>query len=106
MSEPLRFVEILTTASSVANYLGGPEVNAQTMLDAIAVLLEEKRLEDVGPMLSPLIPRRGGASVRPEIQELAQRWFARLGGTPAASLNDEELAELRTELQGLLTPGE
>jgi len=102
VDEPLRFVEVLTTASAVANYLGQPHVTPQHVLDAIAVLLDEKQMEDVGPMMSPLIPRRGGAAVAPEVQDLAQRWFARLGGTATATLSESDIAELREELTGML----
>lgn len=98
--EPLRFADILTNASAIANYLGYPDVTARHMLDAIAILREERSMEDVGRPQSPLVRRPGGAAgagVTPGVRALVQRWFAELGDANA-ELDDEAVARFRAEL--------
>jgi hypothetical protein len=100
--EPLRLTEILTTSSAVANYLGQPDVTAGHMLSAIAILRGETTIESLGRPVSPLIPRaRGGAGAHPRVRELAQRWFARLGGDAGAVLDEGQLASLIEELNAI-----
>lgn len=107
----IRFTDVLTTASTVANYLGLNEVRAGHMLQAIALLKEEIRMEELGRGVSPLLQRASqrqvGASAA--VRELAQRWYASLGSDVYAELNDEQLGGLRAELeavaQGELPPG-
>lgn len=100
--EPLRLTEILTTSSAVANYLGQPEVTAGHMLSAIAVLRGEMTMESLGRPVSPLVSRiQGGGGAEPRVRELAQRWFARLGGDVGAALDDVQLASFLEELYGL-----
>ena len=45
--EPLRFADILTTASAVANYLGVAEVSAAHLVESVALLREEKDRKSV-----------------------------------------------------------
>jgi hypothetical protein len=94
----IRFVEVLTTGSAVANYLGAADVSARHLLWAIAILREEATLEDLGRPLSPLV-RRGQPGSEPEVRQFAQRWFARLGSDPHAGLAGELLAEMLQELE-------
>ena len=100
--EPLRLTEILTTSSAVANYLGQPDVTAGHMLSAIAILRGEMTMESLGRPVSPLVPRvPGGGGADPRVRELAQRWFAKLGGEVGAALDDVQLASLVEELDGI-----
>ena len=102
--EPLRLTEILTTSSAVANYLGEPDVTAGHVLSAIAILRGELTMERLGRPVSPLVPRApGGGGADPRVRELAQRWFARLGGDVGAALDDVQLASLVKELNELAT---
>ncbi|MCC7364905.1 MAG: hypothetical protein IT303_11090 [Dehalococcoidia bacterium] len=99
--EPIRFADILTTASAVANYLGAATITAAHLLDAIAILCGERRMEDLGRPVSPLLggaTRGAGPAVPPAVQELVQRWFAALGSDPNAGLAPEQLAALRQDL--------
>ena len=102
--DDIRLTEILTTASAVANYLGEVDVSASHLAHAIAILLGETTLEDLGRPLSPLIRRvppgqAGGAD--PEVRALAQRWFAELGGDVTAVLTPQQLIQLREEIARL-----
>lgn len=87
--EPLRFADILTTASAVANYLGVAEVSAAHLVESVALLREEKTMADLGPALSPLVRRRpgGGGGVEAGVRELVQRWFEELGRDPNAEMD-------------------
>jgi len=100
----IRFLDILTTASAVANYLGVADVTPAHVRDAIAILREEKTLDDLGRPLSPLVRRAppgtaGGADAR--VRELAQRWYAALANDPAAELTVAQVEALTAELDAL-----
>ena len=104
----IRFTDVLTTASTVANYLGANEVSAGHMLQAVALLNEEVRMEELGRGVSPLLQRASQRQVgaSPPVRELAQRWYASLGSDVYAELNDEQLGGLRAELMALVEGGE
>lgn len=107
--EPLRFADILTTASAAANYLGGANVAAEHLLYGIAILNREMAIEDLGRAVSPLVRRTPpgmGATVAPAVRQLAQRWFAMLGSNANARITPAQLAELVEELQQLRSSGE
>lgn len=100
--EPLRFTDILTTASAVANYMGQADVSANHVLHAIAILRGEESMESLGRPVSPLVPRppgRGGSD--PRVREVARRWFDRLGGEVSAELDEAQLAELERDLAAI-----
>lgn len=100
--EAVRFLDILTTASSVARAHGADAVAALHLLEAIDVLTGSLEPDDIGASVSPLGHRRTELSAEPAVRELTQRWFARLGGTPDASVEADILAELRTEIEMLV----
>lgn len=100
--EAVRFLDILTTASSVARARGADAVAAAHLLEAIDVLTGAAEPDDIGVSVSPLGHRRTELSAESAVRELTQRWFARLGGTPEASLDADALAELRTEIETLV----
>lgn len=100
--EAVRFLDILTTASSVARAHGADAVAALHLLEAIDVLTGASEPDDIGPSVSPLGHRRTELSAEPAVRELTQRWFSRLGGTPDASLDADTLAELRAEIETLV----
>ncbi|MCY3505833.1 MAG: hypothetical protein OXH41_06700 [Chloroflexi bacterium] len=100
--EAVRFLDILTTASSVAHARGADAVAAAHLLEAIDVLTGVAEPDDIGASVSPLGHRRTELSAEPAVRELTQRWFARLGGTPDASVEADILAELRTEIEMLV----
>ncbi|MEO6398584.1 MAG: hypothetical protein ABIP13_08965 [Tepidiformaceae bacterium] len=104
-AEPLRFADILTTASAAANYLGESRVVAHHLLYGITILRGEMTLEDLGRAISPLVRRTPpgmGSSVDPRVRDLAQRWFADLGSNTEATLTEDGLRSLQDELR-LLT---
>ncbi len=104
VDEPIRFVDILTTASAVSNYLAQPDVSAAHLLDAIAILAGEKSLADLGRPISPLVPRnpRGqAAGADPAVRTLTQRWWSELHEDITAELDASTLVRLRDELQHL-----
>ena len=102
--EPIRFADILTTASAVANYLGEPDVTAANMLHAIAIQCGEETIEALGRPVSPLVPRPPRAAATgadPAVRALTQRWFATLGSDINAVLSGEQVEALRGELRGI-----
>ncbi len=103
MTDALRLTEILTTSSAIANYLGVPVVDASHLLKAIEVLEGNVTLDDLGRPLSPMLSRltRAGNGVAPEVQQLAQRWFAELGGDPLAEFDEESLKAFIEEARAL-----
>ncbi len=103
--ETLRFADILTTASAVANYLGAANVTAAHLLEAVALLREEKTLADLGPALSPLVRRApGGGSVDPKVRELVQRWFEQLGRDPNAAIHADAVERFLEQARLLSEP--
>lgn len=98
---PIRFADILTTSSAVANYHGVPDVTAVHLLDAIAILREEKSLDDLGRAVSPLVPRRPGGGVDARVRDLVQRWWHTLGENVNATLDADTLSTLISELHDL-----
>ncbi len=102
MTGRVRFVEVLTTASSVANYLASPNVTAFHVDRAIALLLEEIALEDIATALPPIIRRPDPGPAVPAVRELAQRWLSRLEGDPVRELLEADVADLRAEVRALV----
>jgi hypothetical protein len=86
--DALRFADILTTASAVANYLGEPDVTFSHLAAAVAVLLGETRVEDLGRPRSPLGRSREQAGATPGVRVFVQRWFERLGSADAEISGD------------------
>jgi len=103
VAEALRLTDILTTGTAVANFTGERDVRAEHLLDAIAILLGEKTLDDLGRPVSPMLSRATGAGsgATEGVRSLAQRWFARQDGDVTRELPDDGLAELRAELERL-----
>ncbi len=97
--EPIRFTDVLTTASAVANYLGAREVTAQHLVEAVDLVTGKKGMEELGRPVSPLVPRPGGqgTAAATVVRELAVRWYARLGSDPMAVLSAADLVTLREE---------
>ena len=101
--DAVRFLDILTTASSVAHARGAEAVGAAHLLEAVAALTGEAEPEDAGGgPVSPLGRGRRELAAEPAVRALTQRWFARLGGAPEATLTADELAELRAEAGALV----
>lgn len=94
---PVRFTDVLTTSTAVANYLGDSAITMSHLRRALEVLEGQTAAEDLGRMVSPLIPRRDPAA-EPEVREFAQRWFALLGSDVTAELDGNLLAQFRHEL--------
>src|SRR5690606_12055528 len=101
--EPIRFVDILTTASAVANYLGQPTIRAHHLLEAIAILRDEKTMEDLGRPVSPFLRGALGpqGDAEPPVRELAQRWFAQLGSDIDAHIGGSDLDTFIAEVRAL-----
>ncbi len=98
----MRFADILTTASAVANYLGATEVTATHMLHAIAIQDGSETLDDLGRPASPLVTRgSAGAGVDPAVREIVQRWFEQLGRDANAELDAEGVETLRADLRAV-----
>jgi len=100
-ADALRFLDILTTASSIARSRGADAVAAVHVLDAIAVLAGVAVADDVSGSVSPLARAGAGLAVEARVQVLTQRWFARLGNEAGAQLEGKQLGELRRELEAL-----
>lgn len=93
--------ELLTTAAAVANYRGESDVCAAHVLDALAVQLGEKSLEDLGRALSPLVRRMPGLAggATPGVRAFAQRWFEALDRDAQAPLGAGVIARMRLEIE-------
>ncbi|MBH76848.1 MAG: hypothetical protein CL897_01245 [Dehalococcoidia bacterium] len=100
--EPLRFFDILNMASSVASAHGARAVAPTHLLEALAVLMGEVQLENLGDVVSPLGHGRPQLSVDGAVQELTQRWFKKLGSSPDATLGSVELRDYRAEVEILI----
>ncbi len=99
----VRFLDILTTASSVARVRGADVVSAAHLLDAIAVLTGEVEPEDAPAAHGfPLGHRQTELAAAAPVRDLSQRWFERLGRAPEATLSVSDLAELRAEIEALV----
>jgi hypothetical protein len=103
--DSIRFTDILTTASAVANYLGEAEVTAPHVLAAVEILQGVRAMEDLGRPLSPLVrrsPPGQSAGVEPRVRALVQGWFSTLGSGGAA-LDSDEVRRFVAELERLTT---
>ena len=92
--EGVRFADILTTAAAVANYLGQRDIAGAHVIDAVAILLGEKTLDDLGRPVSPLLTRgsQGKGGVEAALQATVKRWFERVGRDANRELSRDELA--------------
>lgn len=101
----IRFVDILTTAAAVANYLGSGSIEPAHLIDAIAILRDGMPITDLGRAVSPLVPRApGGPTVGPAARELVQRWYTDLGGHVEATLHAADVDRLLADLSALPPP--
>ncbi len=100
----MRLTDVLTTGTAVANYLGETTVRAEHLQMAIGLLCEKLTMDDLGRPQSPTLSRmtKAGSAVAPEVRELAQRWFARLGGDPRAEFDAAGLAEFESDLAAIV----
>jgi hypothetical protein len=100
--EPLRLVDILTTASAVTSYLGASGTTAAHVLAAVAILQGRTSMEDLGRPVSPLgRSQRGEPTVTPALRALVQRWFADLGGHGDVALDGDAIEQFLADLQSL-----
>jgi hypothetical protein len=102
--EPLRFVDILTTASSIAGARNTPQLGADEIALAVRVVSGAIDIEDIGGAVHPLLIR-GNVSrpVVPAVRELVQRWYAAAGGTAESLLSQADAERFVTELEALPT---
>jgi hypothetical protein len=103
--EPLRFADILTTASAVANYRGQSNVRPADLLDALDIVQGTKSLEDLGRPTSPLVRRPGPAGATDDVKAVVQRWFELLGSDPNATLDPDTAERFRADLRRLAPEG-
>ena len=103
MTDALRLTDVLTTSSAIANYLGVRTIEPSHLLAAVDVLTGKATLDDLGRPLSPMVSRvtKAGSTVAPEIQALAQRWFAELGGDPLGEFDADSLSRFVDEVRAL-----
>ena len=97
----IRFVDILTTASAVADYRGEGEVSAAHVLTAIEMLQGKSALADLGRPVSPLVPRPRERGSEARLRQLVQRWWHDLGEDVNATLDSIQVGELQADLNGL-----
>lgn len=98
MSTGISLADILTTSSSVANYLGVQDIAPGHLADAIALLLGETTLEQIGRPRSPLVPRPPAGPATPQVRDFAQRWLERLDREATRELTLPELLLMREEI--------
>jgi hypothetical protein len=99
--DALRLIDLLTTASAVANYLGAGDVRADHLRAAYRLARGEATLEEIGRPQSPLVPRRGNGGATNGVRTFAQRWYALLGARPEGTLGASDLPAFTAELNAL-----
>ena len=103
IDEPMRFVDILTTAAAISVATNASEVGAEQVSLAVRVVAGDLRMDDIGETIHPLLVRGSDdRPVPPEVQALVQRWYAELGGTAAATLTHDESRQLLRDLTALV----
>lgn len=96
---PIRFTDILTTASSITTYLGEDTVEPRHVMLALEVLEGDQGFASLGRPLSPMVRRRpGGPVVQADLKALVQRWWSYLGATPEAELDPSDRGRLKQDL--------
>lgn len=101
-SEAIRFVDILTTASSIAGARDAPELGVEELVLAVRVVSGVMDIADVGEAIHPLLIR--GSDAKPvvaEVRELVQRWYAAVGGTGDSELPPADVERFVRELEAL-----
>ncbi len=91
MEEEIRFLDLLTTATAVANFRGSDTVCAEHFEIAADILRGLKSMDETGGPGSLPVSRGAGGNVAPALQELVQDWYRRLGGDPDATIDDDAL---------------
>ncbi len=101
-SEAIRFVDILTTASSIAGARNTPQLGVEELVLAIRVVSGAMAIEDVGEAVHPLLIRGNDSKpVDPLVRELVQRWYAAVGGTGDSELPPADIERFVLELEAL-----
>ena len=103
--EPLRFLDILTTATAIASARNSNAVGVEEMLLAAKVTNGDIDITDIEGSIHPLLIR--GSTERPvdrDVRALVQRWYSIAGGDAAAVLTAEQLSAFVRELEKLRTP--
>lgn len=100
----IRLVEVLTTASAIANYLGEPNVSTEHLRASLRILKGESSMDDLGRPLSPLVPRGASPGSTPGARAFAQRWYQSVGGDPRAELTPAQVEQMERELSS--SPGD
>jgi hypothetical protein len=93
--------DLLTTASAASHFAGEQVIRLEHLLQAIRLQTGELTMEELGKPVSPLVqryPRGLGPAVEPQLRELVQRWFLRLGSQATVALSHEEIAALRADI--------
>jgi len=91
MDEEIRFLDLLTTATAVANFRGSDTVCAEHFEMAADILRGLKSMDESAGPAPPLFSGGGSGAVAPALQELVQDWYRRLGGDPDATIDDDAL---------------
>jgi len=101
-SESVRFVDILTTASSIAGARSTPQLGVDELVLAVRVVSGAMAIDDVGEAIHPLLIRGQDAKpVAPEVRQLIQRWYAAIGGTADSELPPADIERFVQELEAL-----
>lgn len=103
--EDIRFTDILTTSTSVANFLRASLVEKSHMIAAIDLLEEKISPEDLGTP-QPFLGSRPGAGpgVAPEIAAMVRKWWDSLGQDPQAVMSGEKMDAFRREIEAMKPP--
>ncbi len=97
--EGIRFADILTTASAVANYVGESDVAPAHIEAAVRLLRGQIRMEDLGRPTSPLVRRGAPPGATEEVRAVVQRWFAELAHDANAQLDENAVARFLADLE-------
>jgi hypothetical protein len=95
---PIRLTDVLSNAAAIADMEAAPNVEAGHLLRALEHLRSGRALQP-GTARSPLGRGQRRAEVTPEVRNLAQHWYARLGRDPVAELSAAQLDELEGDLR-------
>jgi hypothetical protein len=92
MNDDIRFIDLLSTAATVAGYQGAEEVTAEHLALAADILRGQRSFDEAGTPVPPFVGTGDPfASIAPALRELIHDWYLRLGADTDAVLDDAAL---------------
>ncbi len=98
IDDDIRFIDLLSTAATVAAYQGAEEVGAEHLALAADILRGHRSFDETGTPVAPFVGTGDPfARLAPGLRELVHDWYLRLGSDTEAALDDTALDILLAE---------